>query len=210
MLRNRQRKLPVGHECDGRPRGTAAPFIDGLDCAVGGRSFNSQDLSRSNPGNSAKGHPGRRPLWVARDSHRLVAAGLNEDPAEILLIALGPPTYRHIPKLYLLHRRRGTRHMSYERESPRDFGVDDGPFCPNCKRRMSLTRRSPDADHGLDHERQFFSCRTCDHWIERVVDVAGNPPAKTRVQPGEGSNALLPLGHVHSDAKSATVTKRRS
>jgi hypothetical protein len=67
--------------------------------------------------------------------------------------------------------------MPYQRLTPRSFGADERPFCPNCKRRTSLTRRSPDGDHDLDHERQFFACRTCDHEIERVVDVNGKPLA---------------------------------
>jgi hypothetical protein len=75
--------------------------------------------------------------------------------------------------------------MSFQRESPREFGVDDKPSCVNCKGRMSLTRRTPDANHGLDHELQFFSCRACDHSMERVVNAAGNPPAKLCVPASE-------------------------
>jgi|HubBroStandDraft_6_1064221.scaffolds.fasta_scaffold10047_10 hypothetical protein len=61
----------------------------------------------------------------------------------------------------------------YQSLTPRSFGADERPLCPNCKRRMSLTRRSPDIDH--NHERQSFACRTCEHEIERVVDIDGNP-----------------------------------
>ena len=71
--------------------------------------------------------------------------------------------------------------MPYQRLTPRSFGADDRPVCPNCKRQMSLTRRSPDIDH--NHERQFFACRTCDYEIERVVDADGNPPTPVHSRP---------------------------
>ena len=63
--------------------------------------------------------------------------------------------------------------MFFPRRKPRDFGVADRLPCPNCGDHMSLTRRGPHADH-LDYERQTFTCRACDHQIERIVDADGN------------------------------------
>ena len=69
---------------------------------------------------------------------------------------------------------------------PRRFGVDDKPPCPNCGRRMSLTRRGPDPDYGLRYERQMFTCFGCDQEIERVVDANANKPVEYRLADHEG------------------------
>ena len=72
---------------------------------------------------------------------------------------------------------RGARHVFDLRQKSQRFGVDNRPSCPLCRELTSLTRRSPDADYGLQHERQIFTCFRCDQTIERVVDVDGNSPA---------------------------------
>ena len=60
--------------------------------------------------------------------------------------------------------------MPYQQRKPRSFGAGDRLACPNCSKPMFLSRRSPDAEY----ERQTFTCPTCDHRIERTVDVDGN------------------------------------
>jgi hypothetical protein len=69
----------------------------------------------------------------------------------------------------------GAQNMLYLKRKPRSYGADDRPACPNCSRPTSLTRREPDGDYNLSFERQHFTCRACDHRIERVVDADGNP-----------------------------------
>ena len=68
---------------------------------------------------------------------------------------------------------RGARYVFDLRQKPRRFGVDDNPRCPLCGELSSLTRRGPDADYDLQHERQMFTCFRCDLVIERVVDADG-------------------------------------
>ena len=65
--------------------------------------------------------------------------------------------------------------MSDQRLQSRGFGAIDRPACPHCGERASLTRRSPHPDYDLRYERQLFICSACDHAIERIVDVDGNP-----------------------------------
>jgi hypothetical protein len=65
--------------------------------------------------------------------------------------------------------------MGFLRRKPRSYGADDKLTCPNCKGLMSLSRRGPDGDYDRDYERQHFTCRACDHCIERIVDATGNP-----------------------------------
>ena len=60
--------------------------------------------------------------------------------------------------------------MPYQQRKPRSFGAGDRLACPNCSKSMFLSRRSPDAEY----ERQTFTCPSCDHRIERTVDVDGN------------------------------------
>jgi hypothetical protein len=64
--------------------------------------------------------------------------------------------------------------MLHLKREPRSYGTDDRPACPNCSQPTSLTRRGPDGDYDLNYERQQFTCRACDHRIERVVDADGN------------------------------------
>ncbi len=64
--------------------------------------------------------------------------------------------------------------MSDPRRKPRSFGADDALGCPNCSKRMTLTRRGPAGADDLN-ERQIFTCSACDYQIERVVDAVGNP-----------------------------------
>ena len=66
--------------------------------------------------------------------------------------------------------------MPYQQRKPRRFGADDRPACPNCRKPTFLTRRGPDADYDIQHERQTFTCLACGHQIERIVDADGNPP----------------------------------
>jgi transposase-like protein len=60
--------------------------------------------------------------------------------------------------------------MPYQQRKPRSFAADDRLACPHCSKSMFLSRRSPDAEN----ERQTFTCPSCDHQIERTVDVDGN------------------------------------
>jgi hypothetical protein len=64
--------------------------------------------------------------------------------------------------------------MLRRRREARSYCAVDRPTCPNCSKPTSLTRRSPDNDYDLSFERQYFTCRTCDHSVERVVDADGN------------------------------------
>ena len=62
--------------------------------------------------------------------------------------------------------------MPYQQRKPRAYGADDRLVCPNCSKPMLLSRRSPEAEN----ERQIFTCQSCDHHIERIVDADGNIP----------------------------------
>jgi transposase-like protein len=57
----------------------------------------------------------------------------------------------------------------------RSFGTDDELVCPKCSKVMRLTRRGPHTEHGDVYERQTFTCRQCNHEIERSADTHGNP-----------------------------------
>jgi hypothetical protein len=56
---------------------------------------------------------------------------------------------------------------------PTRFGVTDTPPCPECKNLMRLTRRTPHPVHGYDFELQTFTCRVCQHEVERTADRLG-------------------------------------
>lgn len=56
---------------------------------------------------------------------------------------------------------------------PTRFGATDNPVCPKCKNRMRLTRRTPHPVRGDAFERQTFTCRVCQHEIERDADSLG-------------------------------------
>ena len=56
----------------------------------------------------------------------------------------------------------------------RSFGTDDELVCPKCSKVMRLTRRGPHTEHGDVYERQTFTCRQCNHEIERSADTHGN------------------------------------
>jgi len=56
---------------------------------------------------------------------------------------------------------------------PTRFGACDTPACPQCKNPMSLTRRTPHPKRGYDFELQTFTCRVCNHEIERSADGLG-------------------------------------
>ena len=56
---------------------------------------------------------------------------------------------------------------------PARFGASDAPVCPECKNPMRLTRRTPHPELGYDFERQVFTCRVCQHEIQRNADVLG-------------------------------------
>jgi transposase-like protein len=56
---------------------------------------------------------------------------------------------------------------------PNRFGVADTPACPKCKNPMRVTRRAPHPVRGYDFELQTFTCRNCQHEIERTADRAG-------------------------------------
>ena len=56
---------------------------------------------------------------------------------------------------------------------PISFGIDDTRICPECKNRMRLSRRMPHPKFGYDFELQTFTCRVCQHEIERSADCLG-------------------------------------
>jgi hypothetical protein len=56
------------------------------------------------------------------------------------------------------------------------FGVSDTPPCPNCKNPMRLTRRTPHSKLGRAFELQTFTCRICQHEVERSADELGEVP----------------------------------
>ena len=57
---------------------------------------------------------------------------------------------------------------------PKPFGATDSLICPKCKKHlMSLTRRTPHRVRGHDFEMQTFTCRVCQHEIERDADRMG-------------------------------------
>jgi len=56
---------------------------------------------------------------------------------------------------------------------PVSFGKSDTPVCPECKNRMGLSRRMPHPKFGYDFELQTFTCRVCQHEVERSADCLG-------------------------------------
>jgi hypothetical protein len=60
---------------------------------------------------------------------------------------------------------------------PNRFGATDTLTCPKCKNLMRLTRRAPHPSRGYDFEPQTFTCRICQHELERTADRAGEVPA---------------------------------
>jgi hypothetical protein len=60
-----------------------------------------------------------------------------------------------------------------EHQMPIPFGATDTPTCPECKNPMRLTRRTPHPKYGDDFELQTFTCRVCQHEIERDADILG-------------------------------------
>jgi hypothetical protein len=60
-----------------------------------------------------------------------------------------------------------------EHAMPNRFGAADTPTCPKCKNLMRLTRRAPHPTRGYDFELQTFTCRICQHEVERTADRAG-------------------------------------
>jgi hypothetical protein len=45
----------------------------------------------------------------------------------------------------------------------------------SCGGEMSLTRRSPHPDYGVEYEAQTFTCSTCLYELERTINSAGEP-----------------------------------
>jgi hypothetical protein len=90
------------------------------------------------------------------------------------LVTPGSLLQPHFPAISLM----GAGAMSNQGSAT--FGVTDRPACPNCGQRPYLTRRSPHPDHDLRYELQIFTCSTCDHTLERIVDANGNPPAELK------------------------------
>jgi transposase-like protein len=60
-----------------------------------------------------------------------------------------------------------------QQQQPQRFGALDQIRCPKCGDRMWLTRRSPRDEH---YEHQSFLCRSCEHEVQRTVDVEGRAP----------------------------------
>lgn len=60
---------------------------------------------------------------------------------------------------------------------PTRFGAMDTPTCPKCKNIMRLSRRAPHPVRGYDFELQNFTCRICQHEIERAADITGEVAA---------------------------------
>lgn len=54
------------------------------------------------------------------------------------------------------------------------FGATDQPNCTECESRMWLTRRGPHPVHGFDFELQTFTCRGCNHEMQRTANSRGN------------------------------------
>ena len=62
---------------------------------------------------------------------------------------------------------------------PTRFGATDHPVCPKCKNLMRLTRRAPHPLRGHDFELQSFTCRVCQHEVERDADRLGEVASMT-------------------------------
>jgi hypothetical protein len=60
---------------------------------------------------------------------------------------------------------------------PIRFGATDTPECPKCKNIMRLSRRTPHPTRGYDFELQTFTCRICQHEIQRQADIGGEVAA---------------------------------
>jgi len=60
---------------------------------------------------------------------------------------------------------------------PTRFGATDTPICPECKNLMRLIRRMPHPKFGYDFELQTFTCRVCQHEVERTADRQGGVTA---------------------------------
>jgi hypothetical protein len=60
---------------------------------------------------------------------------------------------------------------------PNRFGVTDTPNCPKCQNLMRLTRRTPHPKYGNAFELQTFTCRVCQHEIQRNADRQGEVAA---------------------------------
>ena len=60
---------------------------------------------------------------------------------------------------------------------PTRFGATDTPICPECKNTMRLSRRAPHPTRGYAFELQTFTCRSCQHEIERAADIGGEVAA---------------------------------
>jgi hypothetical protein len=56
---------------------------------------------------------------------------------------------------------------------PNRFGATDHPVCPKCQNLMRLTRRAPHPVRGYSVELQTFTCRVCQHEVERDTDRLG-------------------------------------
>ena len=56
---------------------------------------------------------------------------------------------------------------------PIRFGATDTPKCPKCMNVMRVSRRVPHPTRGYDFELQNFTCRTCQHEIQRAADIGG-------------------------------------
>ena len=60
---------------------------------------------------------------------------------------------------------------------PIRFGACDTPPCPKCQNIMRVSRRAPHPIRGYDYELQTFTCRICQHQIEREADIGGEVEA---------------------------------
>ena len=58
-------------------------------------------------------------------------------------------------------------------DMPISFGKNDTRICPECKSGMCLSRRTPHPKFGYDFELQAFTCRVCQHEVERSADCLG-------------------------------------
>jgi hypothetical protein len=58
-------------------------------------------------------------------------------------------------------------------DMPISFGKNDTRICPECNNRMGLSRRMPHPTFGYDFELQTFTCRVCQHEVERSADCLG-------------------------------------
>jgi hypothetical protein len=101
----------------------------------------------------------------------LISRNLNRESVQFRTDSYGPLSQR-----LGLHLGGRVMTMSVQAgRTARSFGADDRPVCPQCGKIMWLTRRGPNGEFDLTHERQTFSCIKCEYEVQRIVDAEGKP-----------------------------------